>query len=85
MKLFDLHCDTAYLIYRNNVELKENNCHVSIEKALVFDSYVQNFAFFASPKQDNDTAYSNYLLAYDKLLSEVRKNSENVMIAKTSE
>lgn len=85
MKLFDLHCDTAYLIYRNNVELKENDRHVSIEKAKAFDAYVQNFAFFASPKQDNDTAYGNYLLAYDKLLSEVEKNSEDVTVAKTSD
>lgn len=84
LKLFDLHCDTAFLINRKDVALKENNCHVSIEKSKIFDSYVQTFAFFSSPKQDNDIAYDTYLQAYDKLLAEVDKNSDDVAIAKNS-
>lgn len=85
MKLFDLHCDTALAIYRKNAKLLDNDCHVSLEKAKMFDNYVQNFAFFASPKLDNDTAFENYLLAYDKLLSEVKENADVVTVAKTSD
>lgn len=84
MKLFDLHCDTALAIYRKNAKLCDNDCHVSLKKARCFESYVQNFAFFASPRLDNDTAYENYLLAYDKLLCEVNENADTVTVAKTS-
>ena len=49
MKLFDLHCDTAFLIHRKGIELYENDAHVSVKKAMEFDKYVQSFAFFASP------------------------------------
>ena len=84
MRLFDLHCDTALAIYRKNASLKENDCHVSIEKARVFDNYVQNFAIFTSPRLDNDEGYENYLLAYKRLMEEAQKNSESVAVAKTS-
>ena len=84
MRLFDLHCATALAIYRKNARLRENDCHVSLEKAACFDNYVQNFAFFASPRLDNDAGYANYLLAYDKLMDEVKENIDLVTVAKTS-
>ena len=85
MKLFDLHCDTAFLIHRKGIELYENDAHVSVKKAMEFDKYVQSFAFFASPRQNDAVAYENYLTAYSSLLSEIEKNRDHVAIAKSSD
>ena len=37
MKFFDLHCDTAYEMYRSKQALAENTLGVDINKLNVFD------------------------------------------------
>ncbi len=41
MKLFDLHCDTPYELFKNQKELSSNDLHISLEKSGVFEKYVQ--------------------------------------------
>lgn len=41
MKLFDLHCDTPLELYKGSYSLKNAPLHISLEKAGVFDKYVQ--------------------------------------------
>ena len=41
MKLFDLHCDTPYRLFKDKKHLQNNDLHVSLEKAEIFERYIQ--------------------------------------------
>ena len=74
MKLFDLHCDTATALLRRGVSLKENDLHISLEKAAVFDKYVQLTAVFTSPEASDEEGWELFMRAADNLFSEAEKN-----------
>lgn len=44
MNFFDLHCDTLYKVVCEDKSLIQNDCDVSLEKAKIFDKYIQCFA-----------------------------------------
>lgn len=44
MKVIDLHCDTLYECTVKNKSLYKNDLHISFEKALNYDKYLQCFA-----------------------------------------
>jgi len=48
MKLFDLHCDTPLELYKNSFSLKDAPLHISLEKAEVFEKYVQVAAIWSN-------------------------------------
>lgn len=41
MKLFDLHCDTPYKLFKTGQRLDKNDLHISLEKAEILKKYVQ--------------------------------------------
>ncbi len=45
IRLFDAHADTPYELWRKQESLRRNSCHIDLEKAAVFSSYAQIFAF----------------------------------------
>ena len=75
MKLFDLHCDTATRIYEGGVPLKNNDYHISLDKAASFDKYVQLTAVFTSTELSDDEGYARFWKVRDNLLEETRKNN----------
>lgn len=59
MKVVDMHCDTiSTLLKRNrageNISLRENDCHISLEKMKKGDYLLQNFALFVELRKCND-------------------------------
>lgn len=46
MEFFDLHCDTAYKCYRDNLSFNDNSLAVTPQKAKCFDNWHQCFAVF---------------------------------------
>jgi len=46
MQYFDLHCDTLYKATTENSTLKNNNYHISIDKAECFERWTQLFAIW---------------------------------------
>ncbi len=50
LSLFDLHCDTAYELYRRGQFLSQNTLAVSLEKASQFDRYIQVMALWTPPE-----------------------------------
>ncbi len=55
MKLFDLHCDTPYKLFREKKHLENNDLHISLKKAEIFDKYVQCAAVWSdSDRCDSD-------------------------------
>lgn len=57
MKLFDLHCDTAYKCYRDNLLFTDNSLAVTPKKALCFDKWYQCFAIFVKDGIQNPFEY----------------------------
>ena len=66
--LFDLHCDTLSELYRRNENIKNNDLHISFEKAKAFSPYAQVFAIWSDASLSNDGAYERYnkILDYSK-------------------
>ena len=46
MKAFDMHCDTLLGGNRNNLNLINDQMHISLDKLGAFEHYVQCFAIF---------------------------------------
>lgn len=57
MKLFDLHCDTAYKCYRDNLSFDDSTLAVTPDKAACFDAWHQCFAIFIKDGIHNPFEY----------------------------
>ncbi len=57
MKFFDLHCDTAYKCYRDNLHFTDNRLAVSPKKANGFEEWQQCFAMFVKDGTQNPFEY----------------------------
>ena len=72
-KLIDTHCDTAYELYCRNENIKSNTCHISIDKANVYEKYAQFFAIWSDKRKGNSEAYNDFL----KISNNFKKEIEN--------
>lgn len=59
MKFIDMHCDTISSIYLDKMggdekKLRENNCHVDLDRLKKGDCLAQNFALFTILKEEPD-------------------------------
>ncbi len=72
MKLFDLHCDTAYEIFRQNKSIEDNNLHISIEKAKNIEVYKQVFAIWCDFDIDDEPCYGDFLNIYGNLTKQLK-------------
>lgn len=79
MKFFDLHCDTADAMYYNKESFYKNSCHISLEKASVFEKYVQLCANFTSPDLSDEDGWQTFLKIRENLLAECEKNGVEVI------
>ena len=49
LSLFDLHCDTAFMMHRHRQPLMRNDFAISLENARKFEQYVQVMAIWTDP------------------------------------
>lgn len=82
MKLFDLHCDTATEIFKQGKTLAKNDLHVSLEKASVYEKYVQLTAVYTSASLSDEEGWETFFAVVDKLTREAREN--DVRMIKTA-
>ena len=47
MRLFDLHCDTAIRLLTHGQSFYDNEFHISLKKAEIFENYAQVMAVFS--------------------------------------
>lgn len=71
MKIFDLHCDTAGECYNQGVSLKNNNLHISLERAAIYDSYTQLFAVWIPDELRGEDAVNYFNNVADNFYGEV--------------
>ena len=75
MKFFDLHCDTAYRCYTENLLLSSDKLSVTPQKAGCFDEWYQCFAVFIKDGIQNPfTYYQNVLSAFKNQLHKKPNN-----------
>ena len=79
----DLHCDTAFDIYKTYSRLKKNSAHVDIEKSKIFIRYSQIFAIWSENDIENDENYDDFFKIRSYFLENLCEN--NIILCKTSE
>lgn len=63
MKLFDLHCDTAYQLWIRGLTYSKNNLHINRVTNCAFLKVIQTFAFWRNSLLPGD-AWQNFISCY---------------------
>ena len=75
LSLFDLHCDTAFEIYRHKLSLASNDLAVSFDKSDKYSRYCQTFAIWSDSSLDDDSAFEQFNNIYKYFSKDVEKAS----------
>lgn len=76
MILCDLHCDTATALYHLRWKLADNvRCAVSLDKASVYDKYIQCAAVFTSSRRTDEEGWEQFFRVRRYFLDECEKNN----------
>lgn len=76
MKFFDLHCDTAYKCYRDNLHFNDISLAVTPQKADCFEKWHQCFAIFINDGIKNPFEY--YKNALENFKHELKNKPDNL-------
>ncbi len=76
MNFFDLHCDTAYKCYNNNILFNDNSLAVTPKKAKCFDNWYQCFAIFIKDGINNPFEY--YKGTLDNFKTHLKNKPDNL-------
>lgn len=60
MKLFDMHCDTPLELFLKKEKLYNNSLHISLEKAVGFERYIQCAAVWSDPELSEAECFSRF-------------------------
>ena len=77
----DLHCDTAYEIYKSKSGLNKNNYHIDMEKAKIFERYSQIFAIWSQNDKEDDENYEDFFKIRNYLIENLSEN--DIILCKT--
>ena len=67
IKYTDMHCDTAYEIYKTKSSLAKNNLHIDFKRAKIFAKYSQVFAIWSDDKKSGGENYADFFKIKDYL------------------
>lgn len=79
MRFFDLHCDTLYEMYSQNVSLYQNNLHIDLQKGSCFSPWYQVFAIWVPDTLRGKKALSFFEDVFRYAKSEEKKNRQHVV------
>lgn len=74
MKLFDLHCDTAYEMRKRRMHLDKNDLMVSLSGASKIEKYRQIMAIWSDCKKNDEECFKEYNLILGNLNHELELN-----------
>ena len=80
MIIVDAHCDTITTIMEKDEHLNENKCHIDLKRLKQYDSFVQFFAAFISPKHAKMGALCRAIEIIDRLYGEIEINKNDIML-----
>lgn len=61
IKIFDTHCDTAYVMHRLGVPFDNDQTHISKKQLDGYEVYEQMFAIWSSPKRTDEENWQHFL------------------------
>ncbi len=76
MNFFDLHCDTAYKCYRDNLSFGDDVLAVTPQKAAIFDKWYQCFAIFI--KDGIESPFEYYKNTLNNFKNELKLKPDNL-------
>lgn len=82
MRYFDLHCDTMTECFLHGKKLRENNLHVSLEKARALEAYGQCFAAWIPDDLRGEAAYQRFCGIADRLGMEAAENEKDMAVCR---
>ncbi len=81
LSLFDLHCDTPYMMYKTKQPLTQNGLAVSLENTRKFEHYVQVMALWTDQMLTNTDGWNMALAMLQNLRNDNAIVNQNVHIA----
>ena len=82
MIIVDAHCDTITTIMETDEQLRENKGHIDLSRLKQYDSFVQFFAAFISPKHAKMGALCRAIDIIDRLYREIENNKNDIMLCR---
>ncbi len=82
MIIVDAHCDTITTIMETDEKLRENKGHIDLSRLKQYDSFVQFFAAFISPKHAKMGALCRAIDIIDRLYREIENNKNDIMLCR---
>ena len=77
----DLHCDTAYEIYKSKSGLKKNGLHIDMEKAKKYGRYSQIFAIWSDNDKTDEENYADFFKVRSYFMENLAEN--DIILCKT--
>ena len=85
LSLFDTHCDTAYELYHRGVHLHANDCcHISLDKAEVYDRYAQYYAIWSNRRLDDEACWQDFLRIASNFKAELARIPDQAVQVKNA-
>ena len=84
LSLFDLHCDTPYLMLRNAQPLFSNDLAISLENAKKFNRYVQVMALWTDQEYSDEVGWEQMYRMLDNLKKDPSVQSGEARLCDTA-
>jgi membrane dipeptidase len=80
LSLFDLHCDTAHELYRQNLPLCNNDLHIDLDRLSRYDKAVQVFAVWTPKDLSGAARFDNACRVIENFIGEIQKNADRIAL-----
>lgn len=80
MNYFDLHCDTAYELYKQHLPLDKNTLALDLDTLSCYEHKVQVFAVWSENTAPADAVYKDFFAIFENLKRELEKNADRAVL-----
>lgn len=84
LSLADIHCDTAYEIFKNKSSILDSNKAVSLNSAKAYKEYLQVLAIWSDKRLDDDLAYKRFFDILEYLKNDISVFKEDLFSGDSS-
>ncbi|MBQ5389667.1 MAG: membrane dipeptidase, partial [Clostridia bacterium] len=84
-RLFDLHCDTPYRMYKEKQPLKSNDLHVALDKTMYLSRYAQIAAIWSDCDLSDEDAYHAFWRILNNFKQQIESNRQRAAICSSYE
>ena len=80
MDFFDLHCDTAYRMYRENLKIDSELLDTRLSDFKGFERAVQLYAIYSDNSKEDEENYEDFFKVCEYLKSEINENYKEISL-----